>query len=87
MEQIETINGVPVTEDQIEAWVAEAEHGYDTAQLKRRGRGRPGRGSGPSRVIPVRLTAEELAAVDARAMREHKTRSEVMRDALAAHAA
>ncbi|WP_308465643.1 ribbon-helix-helix domain-containing protein [Rathayibacter soli] len=87
MDVNETINGVPVTEEQISAWSAEAEAGYDVDALKKRGRGRPGRGAGPSQVIALRLTLEELAAVDARAAREGKSRSEVIRDALAESAA
>ncbi|AYF98036.1 ribbon-helix-helix protein, CopG family [Protaetiibacter intestinalis] len=83
----ETIDGKPVTEEQIAAWAAEAEAGYDVEALKSRGRGRPGRGAEPSQVVALRLTAEELAAIDARAAREGKTRSEVIRDALAASAA
>jgi hypothetical protein len=80
----ETINGVPVTEEQIEAWAIEAEVGYDVAALKKRGRGRPGRGAEPSQVVALRLTAEELAEIDARAAREGKTRSDIIREALAA---
>jgi predicted transcriptional regulator len=83
----ETINGVPVTEEQIAAWVAEAEAGIDVETLKRRGRGRPGRGAEPAQVVALRLTAEELAALDARAAREHKSRSELIREAIAAYAA
>lgn len=83
----ETINGVPVTEQQISEWAAEAEAGYDVDALKRRGRGRPGRGADPSQVVALRLTSEELAALDARAARAHKTRSELIREALAAYAA
>jgi len=83
----EAINGVPVTEEQISAWSAEAETGYDVHALKKRGRGRPGRGGEPSQVVALRLTAEELAAIDARAAREHKTRSELIREALATYAA
>jgi hypothetical protein len=83
----EKINGVPVTEEQISEWAAEAEAGYDIEALKKRGRGRPGRGAEPSQVVALRLTSEELAALDARAAREHKTRSELIRDALAAYAA
>lgn len=82
MSERETINGVPVTEEQIQAWVAEAEAGYDIAELKKRGRGRPGRGAEPSQVVALRLTLEELAALDKRAMDEGKSRSEVIRDAL-----
>ncbi|EMQ99296.1 ribbon-helix-helix protein, CopG family [Paeniglutamicibacter gangotriensis] len=87
MSERETINGVPVTDDQIKAWAAEAERGYDAQALKKRGRGRPGRGSQPSQVVPVRLTVEELQVIDARAKKENKTRSEIMREALAAYAA
>ncbi|KJQ55012.1 ribbon-helix-helix protein, CopG family [Microbacterium sp. SA39] len=87
MSSRETINGQPVTEEQIVAWAAEAEAGYDVELLKRRGRGRPGRGSEPSQVVALRLTLDEIAALDARAEREGKTRSEVIRDALTASAA
>ena len=82
MEPRETINGVPVTEEQIQAWVAEAEAGFDVAELKKRGRGRPGRGAAPSQVIAVRLTPDELAALDQRAHEAGKSRSEVIREAL-----
>lgn len=83
----EMINGVPVAEVQIAAWAHEAEVGYDVNVLKKRGRGRPGRGAKPSQVVALRLTAEELAAIDARAARDHKTRSDAIREALAAYAA
>lgn len=75
------------TEEQIQHWVDEAEAGYDVEELKRRGRGRPGRGAEPMRVVAVRLTAEELAAVDAVAERESISRSEAIRRALAGFAA
>lgn len=77
----ETLNGKPVTEEQIAAWAAEAEAGYDVAGLKKRGRGRPGRGAEPSQVVALRLTADEIALLDARAEREGKSRSEVIREA------
>jgi Ribbon-helix-helix protein, copG family. len=77
------INGIPVTEEQIAAWALEAEAGYDIAALKKRGRGRPGRGAEPSQVIALRLTSGEIAALDARASREGKSRSEIIREALA----
>lgn len=79
----ETIDEVPATEERIATWVAEAEAGYDVGVLLRRGRGRPGRGAEPSQVVAVRLTAAELEAVDAQAALEHKTRSQVVREALA----
>ncbi len=80
--ECETINGTPVTEEQIAAWAEEAEAGYDIGALKKRGRGRPGRGAEPSQVIALRLTADEIATLDARAEREGKSRSEVIREAL-----
>ena len=54
------------------------------AELKRRGRGRPGRGTEPAQVVAVRLTTEELVALDAAAARENLSRSEAIRRALAA---
>jgi hypothetical protein len=83
----ESINGTPVSEEQITAWATEAEAGYDIEGLKKRGRGRPGRGAEPSQVVALRLTIEELAAIDAAAEREHKTRSELIREALAHYTA
>lgn len=77
-----------VTDEQIQQWADEAEAGYDVQDLKRRGRGRPGRGgAGPMQVIAVRLTAEEIVALDAYAQREHLSRSEAIRRALAGYAA
>lgn len=72
-----------VCEEQIQQWADEAEAGYDVDEMKRHGRGRPGRGAEPMQVVAVRLTAEELAAVDAIAEREHTSRSEAIRKALA----
>lgn len=76
-----------VSDEQIQQWADEAEAGYDVEEMKRRGRGRPGRGAEPMQVVAVRLTAEELAAVDAVAEREHISRSEAIRRALAGFAA
>jgi hypothetical protein len=76
-----------VTEEQIQSWADEAESGYDVAELKRRGRGRPGRGAEPMQVVAVRLTAEELGALDAAAERDDLSRSEAIRAALAHYAA
>lgn len=83
----ETINGAPVSEAQNAEWAAEAEAGYDVKVLKKRGRGRPGRGAEPSQVVALRLTTEELATLDAAAAREHKSRSDLIRAALAMYAA
>lgn len=76
-----------VTDEQIQKWADEAETGYDVEELKRRGRGRPGRGAEPMQVVAVRLTAEEIAALDELAEREHLSRSEAIRRALADFAA
>ena len=81
------MNGQPVSDEQIAAWAAEAEAGYDVDALKKRGRGRPGRGAEPSQVVALRLTLDEIAVLDARAEREGKTRSDVIREALASPAA
>lgn len=80
------MQGKEVSEEQVDAWVAEAESGYDVEELLRRRGGRPARGSEPSEVVPVRLTSAELEAVMNRAEREHLNRSEAFRAALAAWA-
>ena len=49
-----------ISEAQIRAWADEAEAGYDVEALKRRGRGRPGRGAQPMQVVAVRLSADEI---------------------------
>ena len=76
-----------VSEEQIQKWADEAEQGYDVEELKRRGRGRPGRGAQPMQVVAVRLTAEELDALDAVAAQKGMSRSEAIRAALAHFAA
>jgi hypothetical protein len=79
-----TMQGREVSEAQVDEWVSEAETGYDVEELRRRVGGRPARGAEPSQVVPVRLTASELAAIMERAEREHLNRSEAIRAALAA---
>ena len=74
------------SEGQIQKWADEADAGYDVADLKRRGRGRPGRGAAPMQVVAVRLTTEELEALDAAAARHHLSRSEAIRAAVAEYA-
>jgi hypothetical protein len=71
------------SEDQIQQWADEAEAGYDVDELKRRGRGRPGRGAEPMQVVAVRLTTEELDALDEAAAKKEMSRSEMIRAALA----
>ena len=72
-----------VSEGQIQEWANEAEGGYDVEELRRRGRGRPRRGAEPMQVVAVRLTAAELDALDAAAVKNHMSRSEAIRAALA----
>ncbi|HOA27222.1 MAG TPA: ribbon-helix-helix protein, CopG family [Arachnia sp.] len=76
------MHGREVSEEQVDAWVAEAEAGYDVETLRKRLGGRPARGAEPSQVVPVRLTVAELEALMARAQREHLNRSEAIRAAL-----
>ncbi|WP_313815195.1 ribbon-helix-helix domain-containing protein [Citricoccus sp.] len=76
-----------VNDERIQKWADEAEAGYDVEELKRRGRGRPGRGAEPMQVVAVRLTAEEITALDELAEREQLSRSEAIRRALADFAA
>lgn len=82
---METVNGVPVTEDVIQAWAGEAEAGYDVESLRKRGR-KP-KGEGPARVVPVRLDDVLLGALDQRANQEQVTRSDVIRAAITAYVA
>jgi hypothetical protein len=76
-------DGVPLTEDLLRQLVVEAEHGYDPARL--RVRGRPRLGAGPSEVVPVRLDPDLRRALDARAVLDHTTASDVVRRALRAY--
>mgnify|MGYP003376504129 CR=1 FL=1 len=64
-----------VTEEQVQQEAAEADAGHDVEQLKRRGRGRPGRGAEPMEVVAMRPTAEEIAALDSYAERVNVSRS------------
>lgn len=73
--------------EQIQQCADKAQAGYDVEEMKRRGRGRPGRGAERMQVVAVRLTTDELTAVDAIAEREHISRSEAIRRALADFAA
>jgi len=77
----EMIDGLPVTEEQIQAWQERAMAGYDVKDLRRRGR--PGLGAaGPSAVIPVRMDDDLLAALNQRAKTEGLSRSEAIRAAV-----
>ena len=82
---METVNGVPVTDEMIQEWADEAERGYDVSQLRKRGR-KP-MGDGPARVVPVRVDDTLLSALDQRAAHDHVSRSELIRAAIRAYVA
>ena len=82
---METIDGVPVTDEMIQEWADEAERGYDVDVLKKRGR-RP-TGDGAARVVPVRMDDSLVAAVDQRAEKDGTSRSEIIRSAVRAFVA
>jgi Ribbon-helix-helix protein, copG family len=73
--------GTPITDDDIQRLADEAEAGYDPAKLRPRG-GRPRMGSAPAEVVPVRLDPELRAAVEARAIADQTTTSDIIREAL-----
>lgn len=77
-----TKTGRVLTDADIDLLADEAERGYDVNILKKRRRGRPMLGSGPSEIVPVRLDPELKQAVDARAEAEHRSASDVIREAL-----
>lgn len=78
-----TLNGTPVTDEQIQVWADEAETGYDLQALPAPRRGRPPIGEGPGTVVPVRLDQETLSALLEKAESEGiTTRSEAIRTAV-----
>ena len=82
---MEAIDGVPVTDEMIQAWADEAERGYDVEVLRARGR-RP-TGDDAARIVPVRMDEDLVAAVDRRAVRDGTSRSEIIRSAVRAFVA
>ena len=78
-----TSTGRVLTDNDLDAIADEVEHAsYDVEALRPRRRGRPMMGSQPAEVVPVRIDPELRAAVDARALAEHTTTSEIIREAL-----
>lgn len=77
----------PVSDQLVEQFADEAEHGYDVERLvERRGRrGRPRLGSEPSTVESVRLDPELKKRLVRRAETDGVAVSEVIRDALRHH--
>lgn len=77
-----TIKGAEVSDEQIQAWADEAETGYSVEHLRKRGR--PPLGDGPTTVVPVRIDADLLEALEKRAEAQHVSRSEAIRAAIRA---
>lgn len=69
----------PLTDEDINA---SEETDYDIDALKTRRRGRRPMESGPADVVPVRIDPELRAAIEARAVADHTTTSEIIREAL-----
>ena len=82
-----TKSGAPLTDETIEALVAEAERGYAPGQLRgrRRGPGRPPLGDEAKSVESVRLDPALRAEAAQRAAEDGTTLSEVIRRALRAY--
>lgn len=77
------LRGVPVSDEQIQAWADEAERGYDLADLPAPRPGRPPVGKGPGVAVTVRLDAQTLAALMERAALEGiDSRSDAVRAAV-----
>ena len=78
-----TPGGRPLTDEDLDRIATEVEEkDYDVEALKSRRRGRPPMGSGPAEVVPVRIDPELRAAIEARAVANHTTTSEIIREAL-----
>ena len=77
---MKTINGKLVSEEQIDAWVTEAEKGYDVETLRRRGR-KP-RNEDSAKVISIRLSPGEISDLDKFAAENGWSRSQAIREAL-----
>ena len=54
------LRGVPVSDEQIQAWADEAERGYDLADLPSPRPGCPPVGKGPGDAVTVRLDEQSL---------------------------
>lgn len=76
-----TVDGVEITEEVISRLVKNAEDGFPGARF--RTPGRPARTEEATRSVSVRLSESELSAVMVRAEREHRSRSDAIRQAIA----
>ena len=76
-----TVDGTPITDEVIEEVVENAEAGFPGTSFKPVGRPRTV-GTNPAKTVTVRLDPERIAAVRARAERDHTNASEILRRAL-----
>lgn len=78
-----THSGRVLTDEEIDAISAAVEEtDNDLEVLKSRRRGRPTMGSRPADVVPVRIDPELRKAIEARAVADHTTTSEIIREAI-----
>lgn len=83
MANLKSKAGTKLTASAIEALAAEAEAGYDLSKGRRVRRGRPSLNpSGEASRVQIRVDAELAEALRERAAKEHRTVSEIGRDAL-----
>ncbi|WCC80165.1 ribbon-helix-helix domain-containing protein [Cutibacterium equinum] len=87
MSEYGTVGGVPVTDADVAAMVANAEAGFPGVTMRRDRPGRPLLGTGPSRTVAVRLDPELAAALATRQRESGLTTSELIREALSAYLA
>ncbi|MDF2045325.1 MULTISPECIES: CopG family transcriptional regulator [Microbacterium] len=82
MKKYTDVNGVPFTDDDIEAWAAEAESekGYTGGHLGPSQPGRPVSVGAKARPFTLRLDAARRAKLDEVAHDRHTTPSQLMRD-------
>lgn len=77
---MKTINGQPISEEQIDEWVMEAENGYDVETLRTQGR-KP-RDNQAAKIVSIRLSPNEIADLDKYATAHGWSRSQAIREAL-----
>lgn len=87
MSEYGTVAGAPVTGDDIDVMVVNAEAGFPGVTMKRTRRGRLLMGKGPARTVAVRLDPDLDAALTARQRESGQTTSQLIRDALSAYLA
>lgn len=83
MANLRTRSGTELTKKVVDALAEEAERGYDLTKAERVRMGRPALGrSGASPRVQVRVDPDLAMALRARARKEHRSVSEIARDAL-----